>query len=477
MCTSVATLPAAGAWCFPAAVAAWSVVNGEKPAKAANTDEGRPAKNFRAAVLALATLVVLSLGLTLIPADPPAPPLPSATELARAAAYEQALSIRSDSLLLTSSGTVDGAAAAALDDVVTLLTLQARALQDPAAPAPVTAAPATGAAGAVDGSHPSPTPTQSGMPGSAPTPPALASTLAASARARLQDAGTVDGGMARLLASAGVAQLLAAEKLAAVVGAPEAAAAPAPTSATSPTAPVDSATAPDAESANASGAAPRDGSTTQPGSAPAAGPATARPSGSGTTPPAGEAGATSGATPISCLPASTGTASPGPAATVTPNAGTALTVPPDAGQAFSILAQRGQQAVYAYQVALARLNAAQRGPASTFLAEHRRSAEEAAAYSRLDCGTPPSPQPGYAIGGQFLANPADGLAAFEDGSLAAYGDAIAVSAAAQRAWAVSGLLSAARRTTSWGGNLGPLPGLVLDESSLPALSPPPPLTH
>lgn len=473
MCTSVATLPAAGAWCFPAAVAAWSVVNGQKPAKAANTDEGRPAKNFRAAVLALATLVVLSLGLTLIPADPPAPPLPSATELARAAAYEQALSIRSDSLLLTSSGTVDGAAAAALDDVVTLLTFQARALQDPAAPAPVTVAPATGAAGSVDGSQPSPTPTQSGMPGSAPTPPALASTLAASARARLQDAGTVDGGMARLLASAGVAQLLAAEILATAVGAPEAAAAPAPAPTPSPTAPADSASAPDAESANASGATTRDGSTTEPGSAPAAGPATARSSGSGTTPPAGKAGAT----PISCLPASTGTASPGPAATVTPNAGTALTVPPDAGQAFSILAQRGQQAVYAYQVALARLNAAQRGPASTFLAEHRRSAEEAAAYSRLDCGTPPSPQPGYAIGGQFLANPADGLAAFEDGSLAAYGDAIAVSAAAQRAWAVSGLLSAARRTTSWGGNLGPLPGLVLDESSLPALSPPPPLTH
>lgn len=454
-------------------MAAWSVVNGEKPAKAANTDERRPAKNFRAAVLALATLVVLSLGLTLIPADPPAPPLPSITELARAAAYDQALSIRSDSLLLTSSGAVDGAAAAALDDVVTLLTLQARALQDPAAPAPVTAAPATGAAGAVDGSHPSPTPTQSGMPGSAPTPPALASTLAASARARLQHAGTVDGGMARLLASAGVAQLLAAEKLATAVGSPEAAAAPAPAPTPSPTAPADSASAPDAESANASGATTRDGSTTEPGSAPAAGPATARSSGSGTTPPAGKAGAT----PISCLPASTGTASPGPAATVTPNAGTALTVPPDAGQAFSILAQRGQQAVYAYQVALTRLNAAQRGPASTFLAEHRRSAEEAAAYSRLDCGTPPSPQPGYAIGGQFLANPAAGLAAFEDGSLAAYGDAIAVSAAAQRAWAVSGLLSAARRTTSWGGNLGPLPGLALEESSLPALSPPPPLTH
>ncbi|CAM3082656.1 hypothetical protein PSET11_02534 [Arthrobacter ulcerisalmonis] len=425
-------------------MAAWSVVNGEKPAKAANTDERRPAKNFRVAVLALATLVVLSLGLTLIPADPPAPPPPSATELARADAYDEALAIRSDSLRLTNSGAVDGAAAATLDDVVTLLTFQARALQDPAAPALVTAVPVTGPAGSVESSQQShtPTPTQSATPRSAPTPPALASTLAASARTRLQDARTVDGGMARLLASAGVAQLLAAEKLAAAVGAPEAAAAPAPPTATSPTAPTDSSAAP--------------------------------PAGSGTAPASGKAAATSGATPLACLPASTGTASPSPAATRTPNAGTALTVPPDAGQAFSVLAQRGHQAVYAYQVALTRLNAAQRGPASTFLAEHRRGAEEAAAHSRLDCGTPPSPQPGYAIGGQFLADPAAGLAAFEGSSLAAYGDAIAVSAATQREWAVSGLLSAARRTNAWGGNVGHLPGLVLDENALPALSPPTP---
>ena len=178
---------------------------------------------FRYAVFSLAALLVLSLGFALIPAEPPAPAEPPFSEQARAAALEETLELRSAGMDLAASGaggTAGSPADGGVDQVVTLLTIQARALLLPgnaafaeAATLPPAAAPAAAA---------SPT-----AAASSPSPPAVvtvaefAADLAASGRQRLKDAETADGGMARLLAGAGTAQLLAAERLRAA-GAPEA---------------------------------------------------------------------------------------------------------------------------------------------------------------------------------------------------------------------------------------------------------------
>jgi hypothetical protein len=191
--------------------------------------ENRPRmRYFRYAAVSLAALLVLSLGFALTPAEPPVPPAPPFSEQARAAAFEDALGLRAAGLELA-AGAADGGAAAATGRIVTLLTIQARALLLPeAAPVspPATAAP----------------------PSAAPemTAPELAAALAASGSARLEDAKSADGGMARLLAGAGTAQLLAARDLAAAAGVPDPvapAAAAGPASSPSATAP-DPATAP-----------------------------------------------------------------------------------------------------------------------------------------------------------------------------------------------------------------------------------------
>ncbi len=177
---------------------------------------------FRYAVFSLAALLVLSLGFALIPAEPPAPAEPPFSEQARAAALEQTLELRSAGMDLAASGaggTAGSPSDGGVDQVVTLLTIQARALLLPgnaasaeAATLPSAASPA--AAGSPTAASPSP---------SAPpvvTVAEFAAKLAASGRQRLKDAETADGGMARLLAGAGTAQLLAAERLGAA-GAPE----------------------------------------------------------------------------------------------------------------------------------------------------------------------------------------------------------------------------------------------------------------
>ena len=177
---------------------------------------------FRYAVFSLAALLVLSLGFALIPAEPPAPAEPPFSEQARAAALEQTLELRSAGMDLAASGaggTAGSPPDGGVDQVVTLLTIQARALLLPgnaasaeAATLPSAASPA--AAGSPTAASPSP---------SAPpvvTVAEFAADLAASGRQRLKDAETADGGMARLLAGAGTAQLLAAERLGAA-GAPE----------------------------------------------------------------------------------------------------------------------------------------------------------------------------------------------------------------------------------------------------------------
>ena len=164
--------------------------------------DSRPSlRPLRFAVFSLAALVVLSLGFALVPAEKPAPAELAFSEQARAAAFSDAMDLRAAGQGLASNGAVDSTA---VDGVVTLLTIQARALQSPA---PTPAAPESA----------SPSPAQ-------PTPAMgaaeLVQALAASGAARLKDAETADGGMARLLAGTGTAQLLAAGRLAAATGVP-----------------------------------------------------------------------------------------------------------------------------------------------------------------------------------------------------------------------------------------------------------------
>ncbi|MFP5313134.1 MAG: hypothetical protein ACLGH7_12170, partial [Actinomycetes bacterium] len=194
--------------------------------KAPLQDPGSRMRLFHIGLLALAALVVLSLGFALVPAEKPAPAEPSFSERARAAAFTEAMELRSAGMELAAAGAADPAA---LDAVVTLLTVQARALQPPGAQAspsqpPASAAPASSASPASPQSAPSPP-----SPGTPRTAAELARALATSGTTRVADAETADGGMARLLAGTGTAQLLSARSLAAATGAPvpQAAAAPA----------------------------------------------------------------------------------------------------------------------------------------------------------------------------------------------------------------------------------------------------------
>ncbi|MDP9886680.1 DUF4439 domain-containing protein [Pseudarthrobacter enclensis] len=345
------------------------------------------ARPFRYAVLALAALVVLSLGFALIPAEKPAPAEPPFSERARAAALAEALALRAAGMQLASTGAADPAV---LDPVVTLLTIQARALLSPAAGS----APATALAWA--------SPSSTARPISAA---GFVQAMAGSGTARVRDAETADGGMARLLAGTGTAQLLAAGRLATALGVP----APQP-----------------AANSEMTSAGP---ATTIPCPAPsgqAAGPATA-PVGSG--------------------------------------AGLAA----DTRHALASAVSAEQQAVYGYQAALPRLAPAQAGPASEFLARHKELAAAAEERLRLACGTSVPQQPGYVLDPGFLAAPAMNLGRLEAATATSYGDLVAVSQGQDRAWAVSALRAAADRAVRWGADPGPVPGLALDVSQLPAL--------
>ncbi|HET7140479.1 MAG TPA: ferritin-like domain-containing protein [Arthrobacter sp.] len=169
-----------------------------------DTQETSRGRYFQYAVFALAALLVLSLGFVLIPREPPPPVAPPFSEQARAQAFADSLALRASALGLegAAGATATTPQAAALARVVTLLTVHAKALM----------LPADGA-----GSN------ASAPPPSAPVaPPSTVSGLAAALQAsgvqRLKDAETADGGMARLLAGAGTAQLLAAEDLAPAAG-------------------------------------------------------------------------------------------------------------------------------------------------------------------------------------------------------------------------------------------------------------------
>lgn len=415
----------------------WSVVKEDDP-------ENRPKlRYFRYAVISFTALIVLSLGFSLVPADPPEPEDPPFSEQARVAALQDALALRAAAGRLSAAG--DGTPAAA-GWTVTLLTLQARALLSPADSYPP------------DDASASATPLPSGPPAEPwatqeSTPAGLASALSASGVQRLTDAAEADGGMARLLAGAGTAQLLAAENLAAAAGiAPETlphAGAAAPPAA-SPSAPAPDRTASACPSPFPAPGTTGPGATAEPGVA--AGQATA---GQNT---AGQVAA--GQDVAGQDTAGHGAAGQGQAAADTP-AGLGL--------ALSAAVAAGQQGTYAYEAALPRLGPGDSPAAEAFLGQHRELAAEAAAYARAVCSAPQPQQPGFVLGPDFLAAPGNGLASLELASLPAYGDIIARADGGLRAWAIAALQSAARRAAHWDGALGPVPGVLLDQDQLPEL--------
>lgn len=346
---------------------------------------------FRYAVFLLTVLLVMSLGMALIPQQPPAPAETPFSERARAAALADTLALRAAGQQLAGAVTGDGApeTAAAIGPVVTLLTIQARALVlpgDPTASAVETEAGREAAAG----------------PSSAAE---LAAALSTSGARRLTDALGADGGMARLLAGAGAAQLLAARDVAESAGVP-----------------------------------PQE----LPGWQEPAGPSAP-------------------ATPATSAAACTSAGPSGKAGPSGEGEGTG------AGLDSALTAALGSEleTVYGYQAALTRLDPAAAAQASGLLAEHLDLADKARAYAAVHCAPVPPAQPGYVLEGTFLGAPAAGLARLESGTLTAFGDVVALSAGPTRSWAVSALVAAARRTLLWGGDPGPVPGLALDESQLP----------
>lgn len=159
--------------------------------------------------------MVISLGLALTPGPPPQAPEPPFSERARAAALAETMQLRLAGSKLADA--VSGAERQGLLRAVTLLTTQAKALNGPdqgPSPSATGAAAGTPAVTASGTSAPS-----SGQAAPLDSPAALITALSASGGQRLSDAEGSDGGMARLLAAVGTAQLLQASSLATAVGA------------------------------------------------------------------------------------------------------------------------------------------------------------------------------------------------------------------------------------------------------------------
>ncbi|MEO3943668.1 DUF4439 domain-containing protein [Paenarthrobacter nicotinovorans] len=377
MTTSLTIFP--GTWCtdFAAHVTPWSVVNGE------TSEQRRTPPWGRVLLIALVALLVAGTGIVLIPRDSGTPPVVPFSETARARALEDTLRLRESAAALPPQGASD-ASRAALADAVTLLTTQAQALL------------------VVPEATPTGPPVSPEATAGSSTRAAFIAELGASGTQRLADARESDGGIARLLAAVGSAQVLEAEKLAGAWELPV------------PTPPASQ--------------------------APAATPSAA-------TPPA-----------ASC-----------PSASPTPEPESATT-----DTALAATVRMHQEAVYAYQVALKRLDAAAARTAVKALADHEVLLQQVEALTRANCGDVPATEAGYRLPGQFTKDPASALAALETSALPVLGDLVALSTAETRAWAVDGLLAAARRSLGWGADVPALPGLALDAGDLPPLPAPGP---
>ncbi|SDK47295.1 protein of unknown function [Arthrobacter sp. ok362] len=421
---------------FRAGMTTWSVVNDDSREK--QWQDHFPRSLPRYVLLVCLALVVVSLGVVLMPARPPVPAQPPFSEQARAAALAETVRLKdAGSRLGTakqdgskdgSAGGADGPSAgagnAAIERTVTLLTTQAQALlapgespavsaaaadsgratpqapaASPATPAPsVSGAPSAGASAA-----PSAAPSTAPLPSTAA---GLVAALANSGNQRLADAAVADGGMARLLAAVGTAQLLQASALAAGTGT---AAPPA-----------------DVASPQLSGTCPSPSPTSQSDAGePAAGQSDAG------VPTTGQSAAAS-----------------------------------SLGGAVAAVVRTEAQAIYGYQVALPRLGGDAAKSAAKELARHDALLSGAESLSRLHCAAVPPREAGYSLGRSFVASPAAGLGRLEAAALPAYGDLVALSEGETRQWAIAGLLCAGERAVLWGADPGALPGL--DPATLPS---------
>ncbi|WP_458106955.1 ferritin-like domain-containing protein [Arthrobacter sp. R3-55] len=333
----------------------------------------------RVMLVAVVALLVAGTGMVLIPRDSGNPPPIPFSETARAEALEDALRLQESAAGL-SEGTGQGAGHPGLKAAVTLLTTQARALLAPSEATP---------SGTAEPSVTSATTTR----------PTFVEALSASGIKRLADAREADGGIARLLAGVGTAQVLEAAKLARTWQLP----------------------------------IPK------------------------------EAAATTK------VPAATVSGPPCPSASPTPEPTSATT---DAALAATVRVH--QEAVYAYQVALKRLEPAAAGTAAKGLAAHESLLRQAETLTRANCGDVPASEPGYRLPGQFAQEPAVGLAELESSTLPVLGDLVALSTGETRSWAVDSLLAASRRSLEWGAEIPALPGLTLDAGDLPSLPTPGP---
>ncbi|MFJ5955754.1 ferritin-like domain-containing protein [Paenarthrobacter sp. NPDC092416] len=161
----------------------------------------------RVLLVSVVALLVAGTGIVLIPRDPAAPPAVPFSESARMEAFDDAMRLRDAAGRLLEMTATDAGAdpqEAGLAEAVTLLTTQSQALL---APAGSTSGPSTtlSSTASQDGNEPEEKPTRA----------ALLADLAESGQRRLGDATAADGGIARLLAAVGTAQLLQSEKLAA----------------------------------------------------------------------------------------------------------------------------------------------------------------------------------------------------------------------------------------------------------------------
>ena len=322
-------------------------------------------------------------------------------------ASEKALAAAlTDTLELRSDAERLTGAGTAADGTVSFLTTQARALWRPGS-ATASASPSLAPSGAASpGQSPA-----SASPSAAPvTAASLVTALDASGRQRLADAASADPGTARLLASIGTGQLLQASAVAAATGTP------------------------DPASMGAAASAPAS-------AAPAPGSATPAPS---------------------ACPSATVSSSATPSASASPARA-------DLANALAEVISTERETVYAYQVALTRLDGPGAAAASTRLTRHEDLAAAAEALVRQHCAAAPPRQAGYALDPAFLASPAAGLRGLEAGSLATYADLVGLSDGATRQWAVSGLLETGRRAAAWGAAPEPTPGLSVDPAELPTL--------
>lgn len=386
----------------------WSVVEEDTRKKRRQDSRRRPFSRPlpRFALLACLALVMVSLGAALAPVPPQEPAEPSFSERARSAALAATLRLKTagEQLAQAAPGPGPGTGDPASSPTVTLLTTQARALLAPhdlARDGSVTSS----AAGPSDASP---------APSLPPSAAALAAALADSGSQRLADAAGADGGMARLLAAVGTAQLLQASSLAAGAGAAD----------------------------------------------PGAG--TAAPGGAGPAP----AGADPAATALlsaACPPDGRTPSAPPPEQDAS-TAGAAL-----AAEALAAVVRAEAETVYGYQAALPRLGGDAAQSAARELARHEAALRDAEVLGLRHCLPVPPREPGYALEQSFLAAPAAGLAGLETATLAAYGDLVALSDGETRRWGITGLLEAGRRAVLWGADPGPLPGLAADPAAFPAL--------